>query len=174
MTPDELARTIRSIPDFPVPGILFRDITTLLNNPEAFRSAIDLMAAPFISTNVEVVVGVESRGFVLATPIAYHLGAGFVPVRKPSKLPAPTIREEYALEYGTNVLEMHVDAIRPGQRVLVVDDLLATGGTVHATLQLVKRLGGNVVGVSFLVELLDLKGRAVLAGYPGVHSVVKC
>jgi adenine phosphoribosyltransferase len=173
LTPDQLAETIRSIPDFPNPGILFRDITTLLKNPEAFRSAVDLMAAPFVGRHIDVVVGVESRGFVVATPIAYHIGAGFVLVRKPGKLPAATIRAEYSLEYGTNVLEMHVDAIRPGQRVLIVDDLLATGGTVNATIQLVERLGGVVAGISFLVELRDLKGRDVLVGYPNVHSIIK-
>ena len=174
MTADQLARTIRSVPDFPKSGILFRDITTLLKNPQAFRSAVDLMAAPFLDKHVDLVVGVESRGFVFATPIAYHLGAGFIPVRKPGKLPAPSIRTEYALEYGANVLEMHVDAIRPGQHVLVVDDLLATGGTINATLQLIERLGGIVVGITFLVELLELKGRSVLAGYPDVYSVVQC
>ena len=172
LTPEQLAHTIRSIPDFPKPGILFRDITTLLKDPEAFRSAVDLMAAPFVGQRIDIVVGVESRGFVFATPLAYRLNAGFVLVRKPGKLPAPTVRAEYALEYGANVLEMHVDAIRPGQHVLIVDDLLATGGTVNATIQLVERLGGVVVGISFLVELRDLHGREVLVGYPNVHAVI--
>ncbi len=173
LTPDQLAETIRAIPDFPSPGILFRDITTLLKDPEAFRSAVDLMAEPYVGKHIDVVVGVESRGFVFATPLAYHLGAGFVLVRKPGKLPAATVRAEYSLEYGSNVLEMHVDAIRPGDHVLIVDDLLATGGTVNATIQLVERLGGVIVGISFLIELRDLKGRDVLAGYPNVHSIVK-
>ena len=172
LTPAELAGTIRSILDFPKQGINFRDITTLIRDAAAFRSAVDLMAAPFVDAGIDAVVGVESRGFVFATPIAYKLGAGFIPVRKPGKLPAPTIRAEYALEYGTNVLEMHIDAIRPGQRILVVDDLLATGGTVNATINLIERLGGVVAGASFLVELLDLHGRKVLAGYPNVHCLI--
>jgi adenine phosphoribosyltransferase len=158
----ELAGVIRNVPDFPIPGILFRDITTLLQDPTAFHKAVDAMIEPFRSSNVDVVAGVESRGFIFGTPVAYALNAGFVPVRKLGRLPAESIRVEYALEYGTNTLEMHRDAIKPGQRVLLVDDLLATGGTAVAAIDLVQRLGGNVVGASFLVELTDLGGREKL------------
>jgi adenine phosphoribosyltransferase len=167
----ELAGVIRNVPDFPIPGILFRDITTLLQDPRAFHKAVDAMIEPFQSSKIDVVAGVESRGFIFATPVAYALNAGFVPVRKLGRLPAEAIRVEYALEYGTNTLEMHRDAIKPGQRVLLVDDLLATGGTAVAAIDLVQRLGGDVVGASFLVELVDLGGRAKLAA-ANVHSVV--
>lgn len=155
----ELASYIRDVPDFPKPGILFKDITTLLKDPQAFRQAIDLLTEAFRPDNVDIVVGMESRGFIFGAPLAYNLGAGFVPVRKLGKLPAETVRVEYALEYGTNTLEIHTDAIQPGQRVLVVDDLLATGGTVVATVDLIERLGGIVVGYGFLMELLFLHGR---------------
>jgi adenine phosphoribosyltransferase len=168
----ELAGVIRNIPDFPIPGILFRDITTLLQDPAAFHKAVDAMIEPFRDSKIEVVAGVESRGFIFATPVAYALNAGFVPVRKLGRLPGDSIRVEYALEYGTNTLEMHRDAIKPGQRVLLVDDLLATGGTAVAAIDLVQRLGGEVVGASFLVELADLGGRAKLAA-ANVHSVVR-
>jgi adenine phosphoribosyltransferase len=168
----ELAGVIRDVPDFPIPGILFRDITTLLQDADAFHKAVDAMIEPFRSSNVGVVAGVESRGFIFATPVAYALGAGFVPVRKLGRLPAESIRVEYALEYGTNTLEMHRDAIKPGQRVLLVDDLLATGGTAVAAIDLVRRLGGEVVGASFLVELTELGGRAQLAA-ANVHAVVR-
>ena len=164
MTP-ELAAKIRDVPDFPKPGILFKDITTLLKDGAAFRSAVDGLIERVGPRKIDAVVGMESRGFIFAAPIAYHLGAGFVPVRKPGKLPADTISAEYALEYGTNTLELHVDAIVDGQRVLVVDDLLATGGTVGATIDLVERLGGEVVGTAFLVELTFLDGRRRLDGY---------
>jgi adenine phosphoribosyltransferase len=172
MTSAELAAKIRDVPDFPIPGILFRDITTLLKDAAALRSAIEHLMAPFRSRGIDQVVGVESRGFIFAAPIAYALGAGFVPVRKLGKLPAPSIRVEYALEYGQNTLEMHTDAIVPGQRVLVVDDLLATGGTALATIELVERAGGAVAGLGFLVELSALKGREHLAGRE-VLSVVR-
>jgi adenine phosphoribosyltransferase len=169
---DALASRIRDVPDFPIPGILFRDITTLLQDPEAFKQAVDAMVAPFRGDKVDLVVGVESRGFIFATPVAYALGAGFVPVRKLGRLPAEAIRAEYELEYGTNTLEIHADAARPGQRVLVVDDLLATGGTAAASVDLVKRLGADVVGLSFLIELGELHGRKRLGG-ERVHSVIR-
>ena len=159
MTPDELRAKVREIPDFPKPGILFYDITTLLKDAAAYRASVDLMLAPYLDARIEVVVGMESRGFMFSGPMAYRLGAGLVPVRKLGKLPAETLSVEYALEYGTNTLEIHRDAIVPGQRVLIVDDLLATGGTVKGTVELVERLQGDIVGLSFLVELSFLKGR---------------
>lgn len=169
----ELAALIRDVPDFPKKGILFKDITTLLKEPEAFRIAVDLLAEPFLEDKIDVVVGMESRGFIFAAPLAYKLGAGFVPVRKLGRLPAEAVRVEYSLEYGSNILEMHRDAIEPGQRVLVVDDLLATGGTVLATINLVEQLGGFVAGIGFLVELLFLNGRANLQKYPKVVSILQ-
>jgi len=169
----ELAALIRDVPDFPKKGVLFKDITTLLKEPEAFRIAIDLLAEPFLGDRIDVVVGMESRGFIFAAPLAYKLGAGFVPVRKLGRLPAEAVRVEYSLEYGSNILEMHRDAIEPGQRVLVVDDLLATGGTVLATINLVEQLGGVVAGIGFLVELLFLNGRANLHKYPKVVSILQ-
>jgi adenine phosphoribosyltransferase len=165
MSAEDLRAKIREIPDFPKPGILFYDITTLLKDAAAYKEAIDLMIEPYRDSGVDLVVGMESRGFIFSGPIAYQLGAGFIPVRKLGKLPAETISVEYALEYGSNTLEIHKDAIRPGQRVLVVDDLLATGGTVRGTIELVERLGGKIVGLAFLVELLFLKGRERLADY---------
>ncbi len=161
----DLASTIRSVPDFPVEGILFYDITTLLKNPEALKASVDQLAAAYKDKNIDVVVGMESRGFIFGMPVAYNLGTGFVPIRKPGKLPAETISESYALEYGTNTLQIHIDGIAPGQRVLVVDDLLATGGTAQATCRLVERLGGVVAGVAFLIELTFLNGRDKLQGY---------
>lgn len=158
----ELASYIRDVPDFPQKGILFKDITTLLKDADAFRRAIDQLTAAFRADAIDIVVGMESRGFIFGAPLAYNLGAGFVPVRKLGKLPAETLRAEYALEYGTSTLEIHKDAIQPGQRVLIVDDLLATGGTVTATVELVRRLGGEVVGIGFLIELLFLNGRRYL------------
>jgi adenine phosphoribosyltransferase len=166
-----LADHIRNVPDFPIPGILFRDITTLLKEPGAFRTAVDAMIEPFRADRIDLVVGVESRGFIFATPVAYGLRAGFVPVRKLGRLPSESIRVEYELEYGTNTLELHRDAIQPGQRVLVVDDLLATGGTAAAAVDLVQQLGGAVIGMSFLVELRGLNGRERLR-HERVHSVV--
>lgn len=164
-----LRRLVRDIPDFPHPGILFRDITPLLADPAAFRAAIDAMAAPF--PKVERVVGIESRGFILGAPMAYALGVGLVPARKRGRLPSETYFEEYALEYGVAALEMHRDAIRPGEQVLIVDDLLATGGTARAAVNLVERLGGTVAGLAFLAELVPLKGRTQLAGYE-VRSLI--
>jgi len=156
---------IRDVPDFPEPGIVFRDITPVLADPLAFSTIIDLIVVHFGRGNVDKVVGIEARGFILASPIAYHFGAGFVPVRKEGKLPWDSEREEYALEYGTAVLEIHRDSIRPGERVLIVDDVLATGGTARATAQLVERLGGKVIGITCLIELGFLNGRSALGGY---------
>ena len=172
MSAEELRARIREIPDFPKPGILFYDITTLLKDPVAYRESIDLMLAPWREDRIDLVVGMESRGFIFSAPMAYLLDAGLVPVRKLGKLPAETITVEYALEYGSNTLEIHRDAIQPGQRVLVVDDLLATGGTVRGTIDLVERLQGEVVGLGFLVELEFLKGRDRLQGLR-VESVVR-
>ena len=156
---------IADVPDFPEPGILFKDITTLLKDGPAWASVIDHLAARYHTSRVDLVVGVESRGFIFGGALAHQLKAGFVPVRKRGKLPARTIEEEYELEYGRDVLAIHEDAIAMGQRVLVVDDLLATGGTMAATLRLVERLGATVVGAAFLIELAFLKGRTRLAGY---------
>jgi adenine phosphoribosyltransferase len=153
---------IREIPDYPVPGVVFRDITPLLGSPAAFGRAVDDLVAKFHDVPVDRVVGIESRGFILASPVAYRLRAGFVPVRKAGKLPWAVAREEYALEYGTDKLEIHRDAIHPDERVLIVDDVLATGGTAAATSRLVETLGGQVVGLGFMLELTDLKGRAKL------------
>lgn len=164
-----LQQHIRDVPDFPEPGIMFRDITTLLANPDMFRLVIDEMTKPY--SDVDKVVVIESRGFIFGTPMAYALRAGVVPVRKPGKLPAETYAEEYVLEYGTNTLEIHQDAIHDGEKVIIVDDLLATGGTVEATIKLVERFGGEIVGISVLAELLDLNGRDRLGDYP-VHSLV--
>ena len=160
-----LAEKIRDITDFPKPGILFKDITTLLQDPSAFRQAIDDLAARFSSDHVDKVVAAESRGFIFGAPLAYLLGAGFVPARKLGRLPADTIQAEYTLEYGTNLVEMHSDAIQTAERVLIVDDLLATGGTVDATIRLVQQLGGEIVGLAFLIELEALGGRNRLDGY---------
>jgi adenine phosphoribosyltransferase len=171
MSVEELRARIREVPDFPKPGILFYDITTLLKDPAAFRHAIELMVEPYRKERVDIVVGMESRGFIFSAPMAIELGAGLVPVRKLGKLPAETYNVEYALEYGSNTLEIHRDAIAPGQRVLVVDDLLATGGTVSGTIELVERLKGVVVGLAFLVELDFLHGRDRL-GDQRVTSVI--
>ena len=172
MSVEDLRARIREIPDFPKPGILFYDITTLLKDAAAYREAIDLMLEPYKDAGIEIVVGMESRGFIFSAPMAYLLNAGLVPVRKLGKLPAETITVEYALEYGSNTLEIHRDAIRPAQKVLIVDDLLATGGTVKGTIELVERLQGKVIGLAFLVELEFLKGRDRLGGYP-VTSVIR-
>ena len=155
---------IRAIPDFPIPGILFRDITPLLKDKQGFRRAIDLFVERFIGQGIDYVVGIEARGYILGAPIAYAIGAGFIPVRKPGKLPHHKLTEEYALEYGTNSLEIHADAIGDGDRVLVVDDVLATGGTAAATRRLLERLGAKVEAFAFLLELEALNGRQPLAG----------
>ena len=172
MSAEELRARIREIPDFPKPGILFYDITTLLKDAAAFKESIDLMMEPFRAEPPDIVVGMESRGFIFSAPMAYELGAGLVPVRKLGKLPADTLSIEYALEYGSNTLEIHRDAIQPGQRVLIVDDLLATGGTVQGTIELVERLKGVVVGLAFLVELEFLHGRERLGDHR-VTSVIR-
>jgi len=171
MSTDALKSLIREVPDFPKPGILFYDVTTLLRDPKGFRLAVDQLADPFAKSSVDLVVGIESRGFILGSAVADRIGAGFVPVRKLGKLPAKTIKATYALEYGTDCLEMHRDAIAAGQRALVVDDLLATGGTASATVHMVKQLGGQVVGVALLIELVALNGRAKLDG-ENVHVVL--
>jgi adenine phosphoribosyltransferase len=157
---------IRHVPDFPKPGILFYDITTLLRDAEGFQLAVAALADPYAASGVDLVVGIESRGFILGAAVADRLKAGFVPVRKVGKLPSKTVRVSYDLEYGSDSLEMHSDAIEPGRRVLIVDDLLATGGTARATVDLVKGLGGKVIGVVFLIELAALNGRAKLVGEP--------
>ena len=168
----DLASMIRDIPDFPVEGVLFKDITTLLSDAEAFRHVIDSMTERFRDKEIDLVVAIESRGFIFGAPLAYHLNAGFVPVRKPNKLPAEKISQEYSLEYGTNVLEMHTDAIIPGHKVLIADDLLATGGSIRATIDLVERLGGEVVGIAFLIDLTFLNGMEKLEGYD-VYSMIQ-
>jgi adenine phosphoribosyltransferase len=161
---DALKTRIRHVPDFPKPGILFYDVTTLLRDPQGFTLAIDSLTLPLAGRAIDLVVGIESRGFILGAAVADRIGAGFVPVRKLGKLPSKTIRASYDLEYGSDSLEMHRDAIDAGQRVLIVDDLLATGGTARAAVDLVKQLGGVVEGLSFLIELLELDGRSKLAG----------
>lgn len=168
---DDLRAKIREVPDFPKPGILFYDITTLLREADAFREVIDRMADAVKGEKIDLVVGMESRGFIFAAPLADRLGAGFVPVRKLGKLPAETIEVEYDLEYGTATLEIHRDAISRGQRVLVVDDLLATGGTVLGTIELVRRLGGEIAGLSFMVELTALGGRDKLGEF-AIHTLL--
>ncbi len=169
---DHLKTRIRNVPDFPKAGILFYDITTLLQDREGFRLAIDAVTLPFRDHQIDLVVGIESRGFIFGAAVADRIGAGFAPVRKPGKLPSSTIRATYDLEYGSDSLEMHADAVREGQRTIIIDDLLATGGTAQATTDLVKRLGGEVVGLGFLIELAALNGRAKLTG-ESVHSVLK-
>ena len=161
---EDLKAKIRHVPDFPKAGILFYDVTTLLRDPAGFRATIDTMATPFTGRDIQLVVGIESRGFILGSAVADRLGAGFVPVRKLGKLPAATIRASYDLEYGSDTLEMHRDGVQPGQRILIVDDLLATGGTASATVDLVRQAGGEIEGVAFLIELVALGGRGKLAG----------
>ncbi len=161
----DIASLIRDIPDFPIPGILFRDITPLLKDKEGFAAAIDLFVERYRGREIDTIVAIEARGYMFGAPLAYALGAGFVPVRKPGKLPGTKHVESYALEYGTNSLEIHDDAVARGERVLVVDDLLATGGTAAATGRLLTRLGANIVGFAFLIELSFLNGRAAFAGH---------
>lgn len=169
---DHLKTKIRHVPDFPKAGILFYDITTLMQDAAGFRMAIDSLALPFMNQGIDVVVGIESRGFIFGAAVADRIGAGFTPVRKPGKLPSTTVRATYDLEYGTDTLEIHHDAVTDGQRVLIVDDLLATGGTAAATTGLVKRLGGNVHALAFLIELVALNGRARLPDET-IHAVLK-
>jgi adenine phosphoribosyltransferase len=169
---DDLKTKIRHVPDFPKAGILFYDITTLMQDPAGFRAAIDAMALPFMGQGIDIVVGIESRGFIFGAAVADRIGAGFSPVRKLGKLPSTRVRATYNLEYGTDSLEIHDDAVKKGQKVLIVDDLLATGGTARATTDLVKGLGGEVHALAFLIELVALNGRAKLAGET-IHSVLK-
>jgi adenine phosphoribosyltransferase len=167
-----LAKTIRNIPDFPKPGILFRDITTLLQNKNAFKAAINLLAKKYRNKKIDYVVAVEARGFIFAGALAKDLGAGFIPVRKKGKLPWKTNSVTYNLEYGTDTLEIHEDALKPGSRVLILDDLLATGGTVEAVAELVESQHAKIIGIAFVIELVDLKGREKLKNYP-VFALIK-
>ncbi|HUW22828.1 MAG TPA: adenine phosphoribosyltransferase [bacterium] len=169
---EQLKELIRSIPDFPKKGILFRDITTLLQNGPRFHQAIDTLAEHYEGKKIDQIVAVESRGFIVAAPLAYKLNAGVIPVRKKGKLPYKTVETTYELEYGTDTLEMHADAFQPGANILIVDDLLATGGTAKATIDLVEKLKGKVMGICFLIELTDLKGIEKLKGYE-VLSIIK-
>lgn len=164
---------IADIPDFPEPGIIFRDVTPLLKDKEAYHQAIDALSQwiDSLGVKVDIIAGPEARGFIFGCPLAYEMKAGFVPVRKPGKLPRKTVSEEYALEYGTNEIQIHEDSIQPGENVVIVDDLLATGGTVEATVKLIEKLGGKVVGIAFLIELEALKGREKLNEYE-VYSLV--
>jgi len=166
-----LETIIRDVPDFPKKGIVFKDITTLLQNGDAFRQALNLMLKKYLDAKIDKIVGIEARGFIFAGVLAYKLGCGFVPARKPGKLPFHTIREDYSLEYGTNSLEIHDDSIQDKEKVLIVDDLLATGGTALAAARLAEKLGGQVAGIEFLIELGFLHGRDKLAKYP-VHSLI--
>jgi adenine phosphoribosyltransferase len=169
----EFEKLIREVPDFPKKGIMFKDITTLLQDGDAFRQAMNQIVKPYLDEKIDKVVGIEARGFILGGVLAYKLGCGFVPARKPGKLPAPVLREEYTLEYGSNALEIHRDAIARGDRVLIVDDLLATGGTALASARLVEKLGGEVAAIQFLIELEFLHGREKLLKYP-LHSLITC
>lgn len=168
----DLARLIADVPDFPKPGILFKDITPLLRDPAGLSLAVELLTQPFRDRHVDVVAGAESRGFIFGTAVARNLSAGFVPIRKPGRLPRATRRAEYALEYGVDALEIHADAIRRGDRVVLIDDLLATGGTMAACCQLVRELGGEILGVACLIELAALRGRERLGDVP-VHSILR-
>ena len=168
----DLKQHIRHVPDFTKPGILFYDITTLLRHPMGLKTAIERLAAPYDGARIDAVVGIESRGFILGAAVAERLGAGFIPVRKPGKLPAKAIKEIYDLEYGKDALEIHADAVEEGQRVLIVDDVLATGGTAAATAQLVRKIGGELHALAFLIELLALNGKSKLPG-ESVHSVLQ-
>ncbi|MBI5476277.1 MAG: adenine phosphoribosyltransferase [Ignavibacteriales bacterium] len=172
MVTDDLRATIRNIPDFPKKGIVFRDITTLLKDKNAFQNSIDLFYEKYKSIKIDKVVSVESRGFIFGSVLAYKLGAGFVPVRKPKKLPSKTISEEYDLEYGKDKLEIHLDSISQGENIIIVDDLLATGGTMNAACRLVEKLGGNIIGLAFLIELSFLNGREKLSKYQ-IDSLLK-
>lgn len=167
-----LKQHIRQVPDFPKPGVLFYDITTLLRDPAGLKVTIDRLSTPYAGQGIDVVIGIESRGFILAAPVADRIGAGFIPIRKPGKLPVKAIKESYDLEYGQDALEIHADAIEKGQRVLIVDDVLATGGTSAAAAALVKKLGGNLHGLAFLIELLFLRGKTKLEKHQ-VYSVLQ-
>jgi adenine phosphoribosyltransferase len=168
----DLKQMIRSVPDFPKPGINFFDITTLLKDPQGLKATIDSLSAPYSSAHIDAVIGIESRGFILGSAVAQRIGAGFVPMRKPGKLPARAIKEIYDLEYGKDALEIHADAIERGQRVVIVDDVLATGGTAAAATRLVRQLGGELLGLAFLIELTFLEGKSKLTG-ENVYSVLQ-
>jgi len=168
---EDVKRAIRTVPNFPKKGVMFRDITTLVKDYRTFRYAIKKLASVFLDDDIDVVVGIESRGFIIGAPLALELCAGFVPVRKPGKLPYKTVRKEYRTEYSLDSVEMHVDAVKPGQRVLMVDDLIATGGTMKASIELVEQLKGQVVGVAFVVDLPELHGKEKLKGYRIVNLV---
>jgi adenine phosphoribosyltransferase len=167
-----LKDTIRSIPDWPIQGVIFRDLTTLMQDPKAFKAACDLLFDRYKDMDIDKIVGIDARGFVFGAVLAYKLGIGFVPVRKKGKLPAKTMQETYSLEYGEDTLEIHEDAVKPGERVIIVDDLIATGGTVGATVNLVKKLGGDILECAFVVELPDLKGREQIKGCK-VYSITE-
>jgi adenine phosphoribosyltransferase len=169
---ENLTALIRDIPDFPEPGIIFKDITPVLADGPAFATLVDALAEPFLEVGVDKVAGIEARGFTLATPVAERLGAGFIPVRKPGKLPYETVREDYALEYGTDSLEIHTDAAAKGEKVLLVDDVIATGGTAAAAIRLLRKIGADVVGFSVFIELAFLDGAQKLDGVP-LHALVK-
>jgi adenine phosphoribosyltransferase len=163
---ENLSALVRDIPDFPEPGIVFKDITPVLADPAAFKTLIEALAGPFRDSGVTKIAGIEARGFTLATPVAGLLEAGFIPIRKPGKLPYETVREDYALEYGTDSLEIHTDAARPGERILIVDDVIATGGTAAAAIKLLRKIGADVVGISVFIELAFLNGAQMLDGVP--------
>lgn len=166
MKQEELKNYIRDIPDFPKAGIIFKDITPLLKNKEAFRTAVELIAKPHQSNQIDIVAGIESRGFIIASAVAFQLNAGFVPIRKPGKLPYRVYEASYQLEYGEDKIQIHQDAIQPGQRVLLIDDLLATGGTVAAAIELINKLNGKIIEIAFLIELAFLNGAEKIRGYP--------
>lgn len=172
MKKEELKKKIRNIPDWPKKGIIFRDITPLLKEPRSLKQIINLMAKPYLGRNIKTIVGIDARGFILASALAYKLGAGVVLIRKKGKLPYKTIAQEYSLEYAASTLEIHEDSIDKNEKIILVDDLLATGGSMRATIDLVEKLGGKIMGLSFLVELTDLKGRKKLKKFP-VYSLIK-
>lgn len=169
---EQLKNTIKDVPDFPEKGVIFRDITPVLKHPLLFRQVVQTIRSRVRLMHLDLIVGIESRGFILGTPVAFEMGVGFVPARKPGKLPGDVVKQEYDLEYGTAAIELHKDAIQPGMRVVIVDDLLATGGTARACCQLIERLGGTVAGLSFMIELEELRGRDKLDGY-FVDSIAK-
>jgi len=167
-----LKETIRTVPNWPIEGVMFRDITTLLSNGKAFKQCCDELYERYKDMNIDVIAGIESRGFIFGSALAYKLGIGFIPIRKPGKLPAETVKEEYELEYGKDAVEIHKDAIKKGDKVLVIDDLIATGGTISAAVKLVEKLGGEIVECSFIIDLPDLKGTKKLKGYK-IFSMMK-
>lgn len=173
MTLNEIKNAIRNVPDFPKPGIQFKDITTALKQPEIFHQMLDLMAEKYRHTKIDYIVGIESRGFIFGAPLAYILGCGFIPIRKPGKLPAEIISQEYALEYGTDKIEMHKDALKEGDNVLIIDDLIATAGTAEAAAKLITQTGAKIIGFTFAIELLSLQGRKTLEKYAPVFSLIQ-